>query len=252
MRIFPCVKCAPGSQEDLYPQQPLPTHDNCPKLQIPNQQLKIPSSANPRLAAWLLIPLGDQDCSKVQWGYWGTSKVNTDIFRANELWVQLWTQFHSQPGCLKEYLWMTLGFCLLMKLIESWSTPGPRFQKGDFRPVWPSQRPLSDWQPSPLTALLHPLQYLSPPHRPHPSPSLHGATSTSNPDDYLLSTSAQVLNLRKDSLFSALVYLWNLPRTMILFQTLSELQSLKSTVEHQLTIGIKNWSVVSWVPEIST
>ena len=170
-------------------------------------------------------------------------------FVQNELWVQLWTQFHSQSGCLKEYLWMTLGFCLPTNLSsESWSTPGPRFQESNFRPVWPSQRPpvwLTTITSHSITSLW---QHLSPPP---PFPLLYTGPIP-QPVTQGHFASAQALNLRKTPFFQCPGLFMEPPKNNDSVPNPEELQSLKSTVEHQLTIGIKNWSVVSRVPEIST
>ena len=134
MRILPRVECTRGAEKDLYPLTTssyswhLPQAANS-KSAIENSQ----SSDNPKVGRLVFNSSGDQGWSKVQWGYWGTLSSLMWIltsFMQNELWVQLWTQLHSQPGYRREYLWMTLGFCLPTNLSsESWSTPGPIFQK---------------------------------------------------------------------------------------------------------------------------
>ena len=164
---LPRVECTRGAEKDLYPLTTssyswhLPQAANS-KSAIENSQ----SSDNPKVGRLVFNSSGDQGWSKVQWGYWGTLSSLMWIltsFMQNELWVQLWTQLHSQPGYRREYLWMTLGLSPYKPIFWIMKYTWPHISKSDFQPVWPSQGPPCDWQPSALIALLHLWQHLSPP-----------------------------------------------------------------------------------------
>ena len=208
------------------------------------------SSDNPKVGCLAFNSSGDQSCSKVQWGYWGTSWCEYSHLSCKMSYGSNYGHNSTaSPGVSKNiYGWPWVFVSLQTYLLNHEVHLAPDFRKVISGLCDLPRGPLCDWQPSPLTALLHLWQHLSPPPpfpllytRPIPQPVTQGHC-----------TSAQVLNLRKTPFFQCPGLFMEPPKNNDSVPNPEELQSLKSTVEHQLTIGIKNWSVVSRVPEIST
>ena len=159
------------------------------------------------------------------------------------------TNPHPAWACMSdnrcEWPWVSICLCTYLSS-ESWNAPGLRFQKRVLglydlpgTPMWLTTITESLMESWPTTALASLLST-----RPVPQHGTQGHWTSP--------VSAQVLNLRRLPSSSTLVYSRNLPRTTILFQTLSYCRALNPQLKLILLIGIKNWSVVSRIPEIST
>lgn len=241
-----------GAEKDLPPPPPAP--HNLFLLMTPPQSLN-PKSATqnpqssdyPKIGRLAFNSFGDHGCSKGQWGYLGTLSSSMYIltsFMQSDLCVQLRRQRHTQPGRVRQYTRMILGLYLPTYLLNCEIYLAPDFRKEVSSLCDLPGGPSRDWQPS-----LHLWRHLS---LPLPFPPLYTGPVPQpvTQGHFASSTSAQDLNLRKTPFFQCPGLFMEPPKNNDSVPKPEELQSLKSTVEHQLAIGIRNWTVVLRAPEI--
>lgn len=174
--------CTGGAKKDLCPLTTSPYSWQLPQAANSKSAIENPqSSDNLKVGRLAFNSSGDQDCSKVQWGYWGTSCCEYWHLSCKMSYGSNYGHNSTASSGVSKsiYGWPWVSVSLQTYLLNHEVDLAPDFRKVISGLCDLPRGPLSDWQPSPLTALLHLWQYLSPP--PTLPSSLHRAnSSTSN------------------------------------------------------------------------